>query len=321
MKKGLYSLLLIGLTGLACSARQMQIKKDPLSDSFFEKTRLIMTDEEVSVYRRLPDRTSKEEFITEFWKSRDPDPGTEENEFKQEFEERVRYANMWFGTFNPDRGRDSPAARHSKDGWNTDRGRVYIVLGPPEEIFVSAQDGLPEYHPDGRRDRKISMEEHGNEAWVFNRFRIVVYFYKGATGDYYINAMDSELREAMEIAKLNMIGDDYAQDIKRLFKFKTHFKDNRIFITIPAERVTFDESLRARFKIRVNIFCNDRKTDHLELAKDIEETEQGLLEKKNLVLEIPYPLTQRGKYYFDVTVEDTLATGFSRYRNFVKVTY
>jgi GWxTD domain-containing protein len=321
MNKAISGLLLVGLTGLACSASQVRIKKDPLHDAFFEKTRLIMTDEEISVYKHLRDAASREEFIAEFWKSRDPDPGTEENEFEQEFEERVRYANMWFGAFNPDRGRDSPAARHSKDGWNTDRGRIYIVLGPPEEIFITSRDGLPDYHPDGRRDMKISMEEHEAEAWVFRRFGIVVYFHKASSGDFYLNAMDSELREVMEIAKLNMIGDDYAPDIKRLFKFKTQFKDEKIIILIPAGRVTFDEKLRARFKIKIGVFRNDRKDDALELVKEIEETEEGLPEKKNLILEIPYPLKQKGKYYFDVTVEDTLAVGFSRYRNFAKATY
>jgi GWxTD domain-containing protein len=58
-------------------------------------------------------------FIESFWKQRDPTPGTEENEFKTELIKRVTYANKEFhkGAF--------------RDGWMTDTGRFYIILGPP----------------------------------------------------------------------------------------------------------------------------------------------------------------------------------------------
>ena len=71
--------------------------KDPYFESFYEKTRLIMVDEEKKIYKSLPDSASRREFIREFWKIRDPDPSTEENENKIEFERRIAFANEWFG--------------------------------------------------------------------------------------------------------------------------------------------------------------------------------------------------------------------------------
>src|SRR5690606_20452306 len=65
-----------------------------------------------------------------FWEKKDPTPGTEQNEFRDVFFERVRYANERFGVLEP--------------GWKSDRGRVYIRYGPPDEIQSrpSTIDGL-----------------------------------------------------------------------------------------------------------------------------------------------------------------------------------
>jgi GWxTD domain-containing protein len=62
----------------------------------------------------------KEQLFREFWASKDPTPGTEENELMEEYYRRVDFTNANFGTFI--------------DGWRTDRGMVYIVLGPPNDI-------------------------------------------------------------------------------------------------------------------------------------------------------------------------------------------
>jgi len=62
----------------------------------------------------------KERLFREFWRSRDPSPGTEGNELMEEYYQRVRFANANFGTY--------------KEGWKTDRGMVYVILGPPNEI-------------------------------------------------------------------------------------------------------------------------------------------------------------------------------------------
>ena len=57
----------------------------------------------------------------EFWRSLDPSPGTPENELRDEYYRRVRYADLNFGVFG-------------KDGWKSDMGMVYITYGPPDEV-------------------------------------------------------------------------------------------------------------------------------------------------------------------------------------------
>lgn len=61
-----------------------------------------------------------ESFIEQFWKRRDPTPDTERNEYREEHYRRIAYTNEHFKTYIP--------------GWKTDRGRVYIMYGPPDEI-------------------------------------------------------------------------------------------------------------------------------------------------------------------------------------------
>ncbi len=65
----------------------------------------------------------KRNFIAEFWRRRDPNPETPENEFKMEHYRRINLANLHFSRI-----------RESGDGWNTDMGRIYIVYGEPNEI-------------------------------------------------------------------------------------------------------------------------------------------------------------------------------------------
>ena len=87
----------------------------------------IIGDEERAAYENLKTNEEREKFIEQFWQRRDPAPGTPENEAKQEHYRRIAYANKRFPT-------------SAREGWQTDRGHMYIVYGPPDEI---------ESHPGG----------------------------------------------------------------------------------------------------------------------------------------------------------------------------
>ncbi|HSR53303.1 MAG TPA: GWxTD domain-containing protein [Acidobacteriota bacterium] len=80
----------------------------------------IISDEERKVFRSLTTEEEKEQFVEQFWFRRDPDPRTAINEFKEEHYRRIAYANERFASGVP--------------GWLTDRGRIYIIHGPPAEI-------------------------------------------------------------------------------------------------------------------------------------------------------------------------------------------
>ncbi len=82
----------------------------------------IITNAEKSAFLTLKTDTDREAFIQKFWEIRNPDPNSPTNEFRDEYYRRLAYASDHFG---------SPG-RH--DGWRTDRGMVYITLGPPQQL-------------------------------------------------------------------------------------------------------------------------------------------------------------------------------------------
>src|SRR5271155_4543821 len=103
----------------------------------------IISDEERKAFKQLSNDEERDQFIEAFWQRRDPTPDTEENEFKEEHYRRIEYANEHFAAGLP--------------GWKTDRGRIFIMYGPADEIDA---------HPSGGTyDRPI--EEGGGTTSTF----------------------------------------------------------------------------------------------------------------------------------------------------------
>ncbi len=103
----------------------------------------IISDEERAAFKRLQTDDERQAFIEQFWLRRDPTPDTEENEYKEEHYRRIAWANDRFASGVP--------------GWKTDRGRIYIMYGPPDENDSHTSGGP------GER----SIEEGGGETTFF----------------------------------------------------------------------------------------------------------------------------------------------------------
>jgi GWxTD domain-containing protein len=95
-----------------------------------EEVGYIITDEERKVFKTLQTDDERQTFIENFWLRRDPTPDTEENEYREEHYRRIAYANDRFASGIP--------------GWKTDRGRIYIEYGPPDEIDSHPSGGTYE---------------------------------------------------------------------------------------------------------------------------------------------------------------------------------
>ena len=115
----------------------------------------VITDEERKAFKKLATDDERERFIEEFWRRRDPDPDTDENEFKEEYYERIAYANEHFSSGIP--------------GWKTDRGRIWIMYGKPDER---------ETHPMGGSYERPSYEGGGNTT----TYPFEVWFYRYLAG-------------------------------------------------------------------------------------------------------------------------------------------
>jgi len=111
-------------------AQQKQLQKEIMGETYKKwldvDVRWIITPDEAKAFKTLSNNEERDQFIEQFWQRRNPNPDSEENDFKEEHYRRIAYANEHF-----------PAG---KPGWMTDRGHIYIAYGPPDE---------KEEHPSG----------------------------------------------------------------------------------------------------------------------------------------------------------------------------
>ncbi len=89
-------------------------------DKEFEQMRYITSSQDRREFGDLEDKKDKQQFLFEFWRQLDPDPGSPENLVRQEYLSRIHHVNERFGF-------------GSREGWRSDRGRIYITYGPPDE--------------------------------------------------------------------------------------------------------------------------------------------------------------------------------------------
>jgi GWxTD domain-containing protein len=145
----------------------------------------IITDEEKAAFKRLSTDDERQQFIEQFWLRRDPTPDTEENEYKEEHYRRIAYANEHYPSGIP--------------GWKTDRGRIYIVFGPPDEI---------ESHPSGGTYERPYEEGGGTTStYPFEQWRyryldgignnIVIEFVDTTMSGEYHMSMDPSEKDAL----------------------------------------------------------------------------------------------------------------------------
>jgi len=137
------ALLLLSLA--ACATRGRTVRgMSPDDRQFLSEVRYIITKKEGKLFKSTPP-AERAQFIDEFWKARDPDPSTEENEFRDEYYRRIDEANRLF--------------REGSPGWLSDRGRILILLGEPDRRDT---------YPTG-----YSFYEPPVEIWLYGMFPII----------------------------------------------------------------------------------------------------------------------------------------------------
>jgi len=132
-------------------ARKVGKEKEKIYQDWINKdVPYIITGDEKKAFKALKTDAERESFIENFWRRRDPNPDTEENEYREEYYERIAYANEHYASGIP--------------GWKTDRGRIYIAYGKPDGI---------ESHPSGGSYDRPSYEGGGStttypfETWFY----------------------------------------------------------------------------------------------------------------------------------------------------------
>ncbi|MGA2608545.1 MAG: GWxTD domain-containing protein [Terriglobia bacterium] len=132
--------------------RQKAIQRElesPYKKWVNEEVPYIITGDERASFKKLTTDDEREQFIEAFWERRNPNSGSPENEFKEEYYRRIAYANEHFAS--------------GIQGWRTDRGRIYIMYGPPDEN---------DSHPSGGTYLRPQEEGGGETAtYPFEQWR------------------------------------------------------------------------------------------------------------------------------------------------------
>jgi GWxTD domain-containing protein len=132
------------LTDRQRKAKEARLKKEletPWKKWLNEDVSYVITDEERKAFKQFATDEEREQFVEQFWLRRDPTPDTVENEYKEEHYRRIAYANEHYASGIP--------------GWKSDRGRIYITFGPPDEI---------DSHPSGGSYQRPTAEGGGETS-------------------------------------------------------------------------------------------------------------------------------------------------------------
>jgi GWxTD domain-containing protein len=290
----------------SCRVSQLEKKLDPESSEFISLVRYIITPGEYDRFMNLPAQ-EREKFIENFWKRRDPDPETEENEFKEAFLVRLAEAREIFS--------------RGVGGYLTDRGMIYVLFGPPDYVYhfqASIYDRsqgvreqwyyfllLDKYH-----DVKINfIDRMGSSGFSGPQGFSTGTFELDRGGSSVFSLIQEEKESFLAPGKKDSLF-KYHIRIKKLEKEGNSVK-LLIQIQVPYKNIWFakaEDKMKATFSVKAKIL-DDSKNKIWEHEQDYsltvseKEVEELLKVRKEYVIEIPAAL-ETGKYSLHISITD-----------------
>jgi hypothetical protein len=129
----------------------------------------------------------------------------------------------------------------------------------------------------------------------------------------------SNLSEALDRAKFSL-NLSKKSNSRKSFKFDADYsKSGQIQVTIPVKKVSFEEKdnlMTADFGVEVYVYKNNVKIDEINMSKTFSMEKDKLLNMKTIEFDVPYSASEKGKYYFDVVIEEKSSE--AKFRDIVK---
>jgi GWxTD domain-containing protein len=153
----------------------------------------IISAEERAAFKLLKDDEERDQFIEAFWARRNPTPDVFNNEFQVEHYRRIAYVNTHFGTGIP--------------GWETDRGRIYIVYGAPDKIDSYPTGLTQEKSPDAADASPRPLEVWGYHYLEGVGQEVVIDFVDVCSCGEYQMRMPPELKDSLLYVPGGLVGE------------------------------------------------------------------------------------------------------------------
>lgn len=280
---GLFLLMLVLAN---CSAKGKSVRTMPPEDKLFlSEVRYLISKKEIRIFKNTPPE-ERQKFIEEFWKVRDPDPSSEENELRDEYYRRIEQANHLF--------------HEGGSGWLSDRGRIYILLGEPERRDV---------YPSG-----YSFYEPPVEIWYYTNFPII-FVDENREGMYKLESSSARRLGMINITQMRLKPQGITRNV-RLFDF-TLTKQNvsageaKLLMDIPYRVINLIQKDKAgAYETRIKMLLlitgeSGEKILEKEEFFPVSVNRDSLVKLgKNHAIEFSFRLPP-GKYSAQVTLENT----------------
>ncbi|MGQ9800484.1 MAG: GWxTD domain-containing protein [Candidatus Saccharicenans sp.] len=273
---------------------RLERKLKPADQDWLSEVRYIITPEERKIFLELPE-SEREQFKVDFWARRDPDPDTEANEFKDEYYQRKERADQMF-------------LGEGRPGWLTDRGRIYILFGPPTE----------------RHTYPMEASGYCREVWYYGSFP-VIFIDEHCSGNFILSAINLEHLQDLNLAQgyfQNTITQeksvfDYDLKLTRSQRSKDSLRAVLTF-SMKYEQIWFevrdDASLETQLFLVVEIkdragnqVWQGQKTANLSFSDEEElKKMRGLKFTMEVEINLPddrFPLPASGKYLLYSTLK------------------
>lgn len=297
MRKKFLILVILSASSLlvsSCLMSSLERKLKPADQDWLSEVRYIITPGERKIFLELPD-SEREKFKEDFWARRDPYPETPVNEFKDEYYQRLNRANQMF-------------LGEGRPGWLTDRGRIFILFGPPTE----------------RNTYPMEASGYCREVWYYGTFP-VIFIDEHCSGNYILSAINLEHLQDLNLAQgyfQNTITQersvfDYDLKLSRSQRTAEGLKARLVF-SMKYEQIWFetrdDASLETQLYLKVEIksrtgetIWSGQKTANLTFTDEEElKKMRGLKFNMDLEINLPdeqYPLPPPGKYLMYSTLK------------------
>ena len=300
MKSHRIAMIIATALVISCSLGRLPKDLNPEEREFLSQVRYIITGRERKTYLSLPS-SERPYFVEEFWKKRDTDPATEVNEFKTEYLKRIDEAKHLF-------------TEGGTSGWLTDRGRIYVLLGPPEQR---------ETYPRGYSFYGTPLEiwHYGFYQILFNdrrwngNFELVP---ESARLVADINTAQLSLRPQTKKVNADKSMSDFNIDVR-----VTGDRSQVIVITVPYKDIWFsseDQRLKTTFELAWEVYdADDKKIQEGTKPSSLDLTQAELRELRDQDFSIEFFLElARGDYQLAITLKNLTAR--SELRKRIKLT-
>ena len=291
----------LGLMSIALNqdfAKSRSTKLNPEHEEFYHYAQYFFTKNERKIFRHLSTDEARESFIKNFWEIRDPNPYTDVNEFKLEIESRYEYATTYL--------KEGPIP-----GWKTDRGRIYLLLGPPSEL----------------------AEDHFNRGnilqWYYNEYNVYIRFIDLRGDGVYrmdLNTVSLALLDVLDSNKYFIVNKEGKLNWEILdFNFSYDNNAKEIRLEVDAKTLNFEkdpegsDDMIAKIKIDLVVYPPGKTDNFMKYSqvKTAKVQKEKLLEKK-ATISVSFPLElPQGKVEIDAIVADLF--GDAVYRKFIKL--